>query len=73
MNSVRFASAMNNTTTNDAFNCDNRNIALIKTQHCQIMTTITNRILIFEPMIKKSIVEFYTFFTVITSRRIDSI
>ena len=35
----------------NTFNSDNSNIAKIKTQHSQIMTTITNRILKFEPMI----------------------
>ena len=44
---------MNNTTIINTFNCDDSNIANIKTQHGQVMTTITNRILKFKPKIKK--------------------
>ena len=51
---------MNNTTVN-TLNSDNSNIAKIKTQHRQIMATITNGILKFEPMIKIPIVANYTF------------
>ena len=53
-------------------NSDNSNITNIKTQHCQIMTTIANIILKFEPMTKKPIVENHTFFTVITLITINS-
>ena len=47
---------MNNTTRINAFNSDNSNITYIKTQHRQIMTAITDRILKFQPIIKKPIV-----------------
>ena len=40
----------------NTFNSDNSNIANIKTQHQEIMTTITNRILKIKPVIKISIV-----------------
>ena len=72
MNYIRFANAMNNTTTINTFNNDNRNIAKIKTQHCQIMTNITNKILKFEPMIKEPTVTNYTFFIVFTFSGINS-
>ena len=46
---------------------------LIKTQHCQIMTIITDRIFKLEPVIKKSIVTNHTFnHTVFTFSRINS-
>ena len=38
------------------FNSDNSNVTKIKMQDCQIMTTITDRILKSKPMIKKAIV-----------------
>ena len=38
------------------FNVSNSNIGKIKTHHHQIMTTITNRVLKFEPQIKKAMV-----------------
>ena len=53
---------MNNTAIIKPFDSDNSNIANIKTQ---IMTTITDRILKFEPMIKKPIIANYTLFTAI--------
>ena len=56
---------MNNTAIINTFNSDNSNIASIKTQHQQILTTITNGFVKFEPMIKMSIVIDNTFFTVI--------
>ena len=40
---------MNNTTTENSFNDDNSNINNIKTQQCQIMTTLTNVILKLSP------------------------
>ena len=55
---------MNNTTIINTFNSDNGSITKIKTQHCQIMTTITN--LKFKTMIKKPIVTNNTFFTGVT-------
>ena len=72
MNCSRFANVMNNTTISSSFNSDNSNIANSKTQHRQIITTITYRILKFEPLIKKPIVTNYTFCTVITTASINS-
>ena len=43
---------MTNTTIINTFNSDNSNIAYINTEHCQIMTTIADRMLKFKPMIK---------------------
>ena len=63
---------MNNTTVINIFNSDNINIAYIKAQNRQIMTTITNIILKFEPMTKKPLVTNHAFFTSITFSRIDS-
>ena len=57
---------MNNTAIYNTLNSDNSNIANIKAQHQQIMTTIKNRFLKFEPMIKIPILSENTFFTVIT-------
>ena len=50
----------------NTFNSDNNNIANIKAQHQQTMTTIKNRFLKFEPMIKIPIVAGDSFFIVIT-------
>ena len=72
MNCTRFANVMNNTTIINTFNSDNNIMAKIKTQHCQLMTTIANRILKFKPMIKIVIVTNYTFFTVFTFSKINS-
>ena len=47
---------MNNTTIINTFNNDNSNIIGINPKHCQIMTTVTDRIQKFKPMIKKPIV-----------------
>ena len=55
---------MNNSTIINTFNNDNRNIGNIKTQYRQIMTTNTNRVSKFKPMIKKPIVAGTAFFTV---------
>ena len=66
MNSFRFSNVMNNTAIINTFNSDNRNIAYIKIQHCQIMAIVTNRILKFKPMIKKPVVADNILFTVIT-------
>ena len=52
---------MNNTTIINILNSDNINITNIKTQYCQVMTTITNITLKFKPMIKKPIVADNTF------------
>ena len=73
MNCFRFANVVNKTRIINTFNSDNRNIANIKTKHCKIMTTITNRILKFELKIKKPIVTDNAFFTVITFRNIISL
>ena len=53
---------MNNTTIISIFNSDNSNIAYIKTQNCQIITTIAYRIVKFEPMVKKPIVTNHALF-----------
>ena len=63
---------MNNATIINFFNSDNNNIANIKTQHGQIIANTIDRILKFEPMIKKPIAANYKLFTVITFRRINS-
>ena len=55
------------------FNSNNSNISnIIKIQHCQIMTTITNIILELKPMIKNSVMADNTLFTVTTLNRINS-
>ena len=64
---------MTNATIINTFNSDNSNIANIKTKYCQIMTTITNRILKFKPMIKKPIAVDNKLLTVITFSRINSL
>ena len=63
---------MNNTRIINHFNSDNRNIAYIKIQDFQMMTTVACRILKFESMTKKSIVENHVFFTFITFSRVNS-
>ena len=45
----------------------------IKTQHCQIMTTIGYRILKFVSMIKKTIIANDTFFAFVTFSKISSL
>ena len=72
MNCIGFANVMNNATIINTFNSDNINMPKIKIQHRQIMTTITNRILKFEPILKIPIVACKTFYTVITFSNIDS-
>ena len=63
---------MNNTTITNIFNSDNRNIVyIIKNQNRQIIAAIAYRILKFESMIKKTIVENYAFFTAITFSMIN--
>ena len=52
-------------------NSDNSNIAYIKTQNRQIMTTIANIILKFQPMLKKSIMTNHTIFAVATFSKIS--
>ena len=66
MNCVRFANFMNNAAVIKTFNIGNSNITYIKTQPCQLLATITYRIMKFKPVIKKPIMINYTFFTVIT-------
>ena len=63
---------MNNTTIISIFNSDNSNIAYIKIQNWQIITTIAHRILKFEPMVKKPKVAYHAFLTSITFSRINS-
>ena len=55
-----------------SFNSNINNNANIKTQHRQVMTTITDRILKFKPMIKKPIVTNHSFFIVITFSKTNS-
>ena len=57
----------------DIFNIENSNIAKIKTQYCQIVTTITNIVLKFKPVMKIPVVTNYIFFTVITFSNINSL
>ena len=71
MNCLRFANIMNNTTIINTFKIDISNIAKSKTQPCQIMATITNRILKFEPIIKILIVTNYALFTIISFSKIN--
>ena len=66
------ADVTNNAMIINTFNSDNSNSAKIKTQNCQIMTTITNRILKFKPMIGMTIVTNYTFLIVLTFSNIIS-
>ena len=47
---------MSNTTIIIIFNSGNSNITNFKTQHCQIMRTITNKTLKFKLMLKKPVV-----------------
>ena len=71
MNCFRFFNVINNATTINTFNSDDSDVANIKTQHRQTPTTITNGILIFESMIKKTILVSYTSFTIITFTNIN--
>ena len=64
---MRFANVMSITTMINTLCSDNSNIAnVVDTLPQQIMTTITNRILTFKPMIKKPLVINHTFFTATT-------
>ena len=65
MNCVRFAKIINNTTITNIFNIENSDITKTKTQYYQIMTVISNKILIFKPLIKKPIATNRALFTVI--------
>ena len=66
MNCFRSANAVNNTTIIDTFNSDNSNITKTNARLSQLMTTIANKILKFEPTINLSKKANYLFFTVIT-------
>ena len=66
MNFIIFCSVMNITKINITLNSDNSNIAKTRTQHRQIMATITNGVFKFYPIIKISIVANHLIFTVIT-------
>ena len=68
----RLANVLNNTTISNTFSSNNNNVAYIKTEHRQIMVTISYRILKFEPMIKEAIVTNQAFFTAITVSKINS-
>ena len=72
MNCFRYAIVVNNKTVVNTFISDNNNITDTETQLRQIMATTAYGILKFEPMIKKTIVANYTFFTVIIFRNINS-
>ena len=63
---------MNNTTVINPFNNNKINATIVNTQHRQIMATIIDRILKFEPTIEKPIVANYTFCIVIFFSRINS-
>ena len=63
---------MNDIELTSIFNSDDSNISDIKTQHYQIMATITYRILKLEPMTEKPTMANYTFFTVATFSNINS-
>ena len=64
---------MNKTMIINTYNSDNSNIANIKTQHQQIRSTITNRFLKFELMIKILIMVDDAFFTVIAFSNFNSL
>ena len=72
INCFGFANVMNNTIIINTFNSDNSNIANVKTEHHQIITTITNMILKSKPMIKEPIMAGNKLFAVITFSRINS-
>ena len=63
---------MNNTTIINIFNSGDTNITYNKAQHGQIMATIVYKILKFEPMIKKSMVENHALFAIVTFSKINS-
>ena len=56
MSCFRFLDKVSSTMIINTFNSDIGNIVNIATQYCQIMTTITNKILKFKHMINKPIV-----------------
>ena len=68
-NCFNFANFMKDTSMINFFNSGNRNIAKIKSQHHQVITTITSEIMKLKPMIP--VVTNDTFFTVITFRKIN--
>ena len=72
MHCFRLANVVNNATIINTINSNNSNIAKIKTQHHEIMPTVANGILKFEPIIKKPIVTSYKFLNVITFSNIIS-
>ena len=63
---------MNDIKLTNTFNSDDSNISDIKTQHCQVMATITYRISKLEPMTEKPTIANYTFFTAATFSNINS-
>ena len=65
---------MNNTVGINSFNSINinSNIDHIKAQHPQMMTTMTNEILKFEPVIKKAMTGSHILFAVVDFNRINS-
>ena len=69
MNCLRLAEIINITTIY-TFKSGNSNINKIESQHCQIMTSITNEILKLKPMIKMKIVTNSICFTAIDFSKI---
>ena len=67
MHCFRLANVVNNATIINTINSNNNNIAKKKTQHHEIMPTVANGILKFEPIIKKPIVTSYEFLLLATS------
>ena len=56
----------------NTFKSDNSNMAYINTKHCQIMTTITDRMQKLKLMIERPVVTDHTLFPVVTVTRINS-
>ena len=56
MNCIRFSDFMNKTAIIKTFNSHDSNITYIRTQHQQIIATITNRFFKFQVMIKTPLV-----------------
>ena len=72
MNCFRFSNVIKITTKINIFNGDNSNITKMKTQHRQIMTTITIRTLKYKPMSKIPTLSNPTFFTIIGFNKVNS-
>ena len=70
MNCFRFANVMSNTIIINSFNSDDSSNTKIKTHNFQMMTTITETIFKFKPMIEKLITTNHIFFVAITCSNI---